>query len=628
MSKLKIFKDGDTVILIAIFLVGAMARFFALDFGLPNISTRPDEIFVVGTAMKFGTGDLNPHFFIYPTFYMYFLFAIYGAYYVLGLALGIFSSLEDFQFLYFTDPTIFYLLDRIIAATLGSATIFLVYLVSRKFYSREVGLLAALLASLTYLHVRDSHFGVLDVPVTFFIVLAYLFIGKMFLGGRMRDYLWAGAIAGLAVSVKYNAALLVIPLLLGHLLRSRGEGCTLKEMVFDRKIWAGILAMPLFFVLTTPFSVLDLKLFLKESVGIFEQLGGLPGMALGPGWVYHLTFYRRDMYWLSTQMDLGLGWVYHLTFSLRYGLGLPLLLASLGGTAYALYRHRKSDLLLLSFPLAYYLVAGSSHTVFVRYAIPLLPFLNIFAALLIYDVFGKVAHLYIGKLRHFPAIRPENTKKLWKRGVNFACIGLSVLLLIPSIFHIISFNRILSQEDTRLLSARWIEENIPSGSRILMSGTYGLPQLFKSRESLLAEVKEKRQGKVEANGDGEEARNRYEWKLRFENYPPLPNYELYAYQRASAIFWILTNLEEVRNKDIEYVVVEEYFLRGYSTIPPDLLNFLKEKGTLLKSFYPYDSSEIRTEPVFDQMDAFYVPYSNFGGIKRPGPVIRIYELRE
>ncbi|WP_219852471.1 hypothetical protein, partial [Candidatus Hakubella thermalkaliphila] len=33
MSKLKIFKDSDTVILTAIFLLGAVARFFALDFG-------------------------------------------------------------------------------------------------------------------------------------------------------------------------------------------------------------------------------------------------------------------------------------------------------------------------------------------------------------------------------------------------------------------------------------------------------------------------------------------------------------------------------------------------------------------------------------------------------------------
>jgi hypothetical protein len=39
MSKLKIFKDTDTVILTAIFLLGAVARFFALDFGLPNIGT-------------------------------------------------------------------------------------------------------------------------------------------------------------------------------------------------------------------------------------------------------------------------------------------------------------------------------------------------------------------------------------------------------------------------------------------------------------------------------------------------------------------------------------------------------------------------------------------------------------
>src|SRR3989304_1548012 len=78
-------------------------------------------------AMAFGTGDLNPHYFIYPSLYMYVLFIVYGMTYIGGRLLGAFGSTDDFIRLFFTDAPIFYLPGRLIAAFGGVATGWMVY---------------------------------------------------------------------------------------------------------------------------------------------------------------------------------------------------------------------------------------------------------------------------------------------------------------------------------------------------------------------------------------------------------------------------------------------------------------------------------------------------------------------
>src|SRR5262245_65868786 len=91
------------------------------------------------------------------------------------------------------------------------------------------------------------------------------------------------------------------------------------------------------------------------------------------------------------------GWIYNVRFSLVHGLGLPLLVASVAGIGLMAWRYPVTALLLLSFPAAYYVVAGASANVFVRYMMPVLPFLCIFAAFFV-DAVADVA----ARLRHVP----------------------------------------------------------------------------------------------------------------------------------------------------------------------------------------------------------------------------------
>ena len=69
------------------------------------------------------------------------------------------------------------------------------------------------------------------------------------------------------------------------------------------------------------------------------------------------------------------GWLHHLTQSLRYGVGLPLLLTGMAGAIALSVRQPTTAALLFAFPAAYFAVAGSFGNLFFRYMIPIVPFL-------------------------------------------------------------------------------------------------------------------------------------------------------------------------------------------------------------------------------------------------------------
>jgi len=132
--------DKSDIALIAILIAAGIARFWALDFGFPHTLCRPDESRIVNIAVKFGGGDLNPHFFSYPSLYPYTLFVLFGLYYVVGMILGTFSSVSDLILEFATAPSSFYLIDRIVVATLGTATVYTVYRVAPTLFTKRIAI--------------------------------------------------------------------------------------------------------------------------------------------------------------------------------------------------------------------------------------------------------------------------------------------------------------------------------------------------------------------------------------------------------------------------------------------------------------------------------------------------------
>src|SRR5215831_1418252 len=145
------FTKWSPIILSAILVLALSVRLVGITWGLPYVF-NPDEARIVNHALAFGTGDLNPHDFIYPSLYMYILFFVYGMSYVFGWLAGVFSSTDDFVRLFFNDATLFYLPGRLIAALSGVISVAMVYLLGRRAYNARVGLIAAAFLTFSVQH--------------------------------------------------------------------------------------------------------------------------------------------------------------------------------------------------------------------------------------------------------------------------------------------------------------------------------------------------------------------------------------------------------------------------------------------------------------------------------------------
>jgi hypothetical protein len=80
------------ILFVVVFLIALLFRLWGVNYDLPY-SYHPDKpvaLAILQTMLK--TGDLNPHFFHWPSFLLYINLATYIPYYLLGKLLGVFQS--------------------------------------------------------------------------------------------------------------------------------------------------------------------------------------------------------------------------------------------------------------------------------------------------------------------------------------------------------------------------------------------------------------------------------------------------------------------------------------------------------------------------------------------------------
>lgn len=337
---------SEWLLVATIVLFGFGLRVWAIRWGLPYVD-HPDEPALVNVVLRMMRNhDLNPHFFLYPSLYFYLLLAIFSAHHRLGLASGLYTSLDQMNVttdVYTTIPE-FFVWGRALAIVLGSATVVGVFVLGKRSWNRSAGLLAALFLATLPFHMRHSQYVTTDVGSGWFVLLAYLSATSILQSGGWRAYLWAGLWAGLAASTKYNAGVIVIPIVVAHLI------CWRRQFLAHagRLIAAGFVSL-LGFVAGTPYAVLAWPEFRD---GILRQMthygAGSHGDLLG---AWNVAGYL-DFFWNDGLRPIA---------ALALLLGLALML-----------RRWRYGLLWLSFAVPYLLIFLAQPGHFMRNLLPLI----------------------------------------------------------------------------------------------------------------------------------------------------------------------------------------------------------------------------------------------------------------
>jgi 4-amino-4-deoxy-L-arabinose transferase-like glycosyltransferase len=589
------------LLLVAVLALGLALRLLGITRDLP-FSFYGDEAHFVKRAVSFGSGDLNPHWFHKPAGYMYLLFGEYGAMFVVGLLLGVFSGLGDFIALFVNDRTAFYLAGRLTSVAFGIGTVYLTYRIGRMLFGRAAGLLGALLLAVSLPHVLSSQYVKADVPASFFaLACLFLLVRAVERGHPFRDYVLAGAAAGLCMGFKYYAPPLV-PLFWVARLRPPFTPAALGRWLADARAWTAVGMLVVLFFAVSPFDFIDPQGFVRhtvaEKVARFTQPEAAydpdTGVAYTTGIAAVPQALGQFLQALSAKTAMGK------TATLLAFLGLVWLGVVRGGVAARM---------LALYVVLFALVAAAAAPFHVqwRHLTPIYPVLYLFEA----AVAVRAVRALLGRV----------TVPAW------AAFGaVAVLLAGPAFAATVQKGIHNARTDTRVLATRWIEAHIPADSKVLLDEEG--PVLKANRATLEGAVKVAREigeGPFTTHVD-----TYYQYQLEYQRGVA---YDL----TVIAHFWWMKEspgsgarreltekamdkgnpvkmrgvdrLDDYLARGVRYVVLnagtrDAYFTTNRATRFPEFLRFYQDveaRGTLIATFDPADGD-------------------------RPGPTVWVYEF--
>jgi len=427
-------------LLIGVTLLAISLRIWGINFGLPYLY-HPDEPVGVRIAQRmFKTGDLNPHFYHWPSLTFYINALAYIPYYLVGKLMGVFHSPADIP-----GPIVLamgvgqasmpttWLLGRILTVTFGSAAVVLVFLIGRRLTnSTAIGLLAGIMMAISPTNVAHSRLITPDTFTVLFVLLSFWGSVQIFQQGKPWHYIIAGIGSGLAASTKYNGALIVLPLILAHFLRHGLKGMR------ERNLYFALLLSIVAFLATTPFALLDYQKFLTDLQ--FDAQHYSTG---------HAGMEGNTLNWYLAYLWRVEG---------------PVALLAVLGILRGIYARSKQTVLLSVFPLVYFTFISSLVVRNDRTLLPLTPFLFLLASSLLVNLF-----------RH-TNIRGPNTRKLLILAVGALALASLTLPFLQTVKNNVQLTTVDSRETARI----WIAHNLPNGARIAIESyaPYVDPQRF------------------------------------------------------------------------------------------------------------------------------------------------------
>jgi 4-amino-4-deoxy-L-arabinose transferase-like glycosyltransferase len=404
---------------LAIVLAVALTlRVWGIKQGLPYVYNVDEYGHFVPEAVAMFHHGLNPHYFVNPpalTYWLHLVFAVW------------FGSSASITSEFALHPDHFFLVARATAALLGTVSVWLLYLVGTRLFSRGVGLLAAALMAVAFLPVFYGHLALNDVPTLAPLTLSLLGAAGILRRGRALDYLVAGIGLGLAGATKYTAGIVILPLLAAAVTQYLDAGPDTRHHVAVG-IGIALIAALGAFLIANPFSVLDFHSFSSD----INRQSEYSQMSSGS--------------WIGAPRQSGI--IYYL-WSFTWGLGWVPALAALAGAAAVWRKERRLGWLLVPAALLYLAFMSLQGRYFGRWLLPILPITCLLAAYFALELADRAS-------KRAPQLRA-------------AFIAVAVLALsAQGVIYSVHSGLVLSRADTRNLARAWIVAHIPAGARIVL----------------------------------------------------------------------------------------------------------------------------------------------------------------
>lgn len=392
-QKIGILEKNQRIILFCIFVVGLISRLPLVWNNLPPYQFCDETIYFEEVMRMILTGDTLPNeyraggFNLYPAILLIKTLNLF-----LPVPLSYSQNLIVGKFLY--------------VALLPSLSVFYVYKISRLFSVVKISLAVSLLYSFSVFYYMQFWY-----PDTFiqFNIVGFLYFFLLILNKHFqsRNFVFLGIFLAFAVSTKWTAVLLFLPLLLGI-------GLSLRKSTHTRKLLFGIGNFAVSFTIA----------FLSLNAGIILRTDKFL-----EGFKFNLNNYG------TTEGIRFSGFSYYLSVTLWNSFGMFVMFFIVFGVIWAV-KNRSTALVILIFPLALIAVLGDKQYVVPRHMASAAPFL--------------IPFLAIGFEQFWCSERIRRTSR----------ISLITFVLTLSSLSYASQVVVASQADTRTLAEEWVDKNI------------------------------------------------------------------------------------------------------------------------------------------------------------------------
>jgi hypothetical protein len=406
--------------LAVILVLAAAIRLHNIDFGLPSLWDDDEPFFLMFGLKLLQNQTLNPGWFGHPGTITIYLIAlctslVYGA----GVMLGAWANSAQFIAAIYADPSIIMIPQRMMIAIPGVVSVWLTYLIGSRIHSRFVGLVAAAILALSPLHIELSQLIRTDVQMTMWVLLSVYLALPLLDSYRANALVGSSVLAGIAAATKWPAMLiLLVPV---ALLLSRPDDWRRR---LRRAVLAIVVAITALLA-ASPYLLIDYRTALNNVL-----VEGRPRhlSQTSSGIVERLSFYLSDV------LPGALGW--------------PVTLLAAVGLLLAITGRWNARLAIpTAVPAFTFLgVICLQSIMWSRWAVPLLPFLSLAAAVVIDEIRSRVMK--------------------FGRPVADVFLASSALAILAPLAWAASKGAAERSHDTRDLAIEWIHANVPAGSSV------------------------------------------------------------------------------------------------------------------------------------------------------------------